>query len=92
MITLNKVSRSYIINFFKYDETYIIHFQCIGWKMFEEDFCQSSWNPEILLKVFAYYSQFMFIFFNFRGMCNFRRNNEKTSHTVKMEIREKTLL
>ena len=30
MITLNKVSHSYNINVFKYDETYIIHFQCIG--------------------------------------------------------------
>ena len=30
MITLNKVSHAYNIHFFKYDETYIIHFKCIG--------------------------------------------------------------
>ena len=58
MITLNKVSHPYNINFLNMMKPTLYIFCVLVWKRFEEEFLdQSSWNPEILLKVFAYYSK-----------------------------------
>ena len=86
MITLNKVFHSYNINFVNMMILMSYIFSILVWK----DLKKNLWTKVLeTLKFFRKYlhitQRFMFIFFNFRGMCNFRRNNEKTSHTVKME-------
>lgn len=92
MITLNKVSHSYNINFVNMMILMSYIFSILVWKDWcsgEEFMDQSSWNPEILKKIFAYYSKVHVYFFELMYVIS-EEIVKKTSHTVKMETRHKS--